>query len=220
MGFFADDCYRNVNLLRLLRDPASGIPFMKPRFVTVGEGLRLVNSPTPDPVQVPAILRGFESWPLRSQEHFFRAADYLVNWWRWSRLAALVEAKEDLAGSGSQAEEFFRLDGEATQLALRIVRQMRAEVEASGAKFYVAHLPCEADLGALRRTGRFPYEPLYTALKAENAVIAPEAALQAAAGGRKSEDFFHDGHYRAEFEAVVGKEVAHAVSVTARTGSR
>jgi hypothetical protein len=220
MGFFAEDCYRNVNLLRLLRDPDSGIPFMKPRFVTEGEGLRLVNSPTPNPAQVPAIVRDFESWPLRSQEHFFCAADFRLNSWRWSRLAALVEAKMALVGEASRAAEFFRPDGEATKLALRIVRQMRTEVEASGAKFYVAHLPGKADLEALRQTGRFRYEPLYTALKAENAVIALEPALQAAAGARKYEDFFYDGHYRAEFEAVIGKEMASALRVAAKTGNR
>ncbi len=220
MGFFAEDCYRNVNVLRLLRDPDSGIPFLKPRFVTQGEGLRLVNSPTPDPALVPAILRDFESGPLRSMEYFFRTDDFRWNGWRRSRLAALVEAKLELVGEASRGKEFFRLDGEATQLALRIVRQMRTEAEGSGAKFYVAHLPGRTDLETFRQTGRFPYDPLYAALRAENTVIALETALEAAAGGRKFADLFFDGHYRAQFHTVIGEEMARALRVAAKTESK
>ena len=207
-GFFAEDCYRNVNLLRLLRDPDSGIPFMKPRFVTEGEGLRLVNSPTPEPQSVPAILREFDAWPLAGREHFYRRGDFQMNAWRWCRLAALVEAKASQAREAARAEEFFRLDGEAAQIALRIVRRMRGEVEAEGAKFYVAHLPGEIEITSLRQSGRMRHEQLYAAVKAENTVIALEPALLAAAEGRDLGEFFGDGHYRADFNAVTARVIA------------
>ena len=207
-GFFAEDCYRNVNLLRLLRDPDSGIPFMKPRFVVEGEGLRLVNSPTPEPQAVPAILREFDAWPLAAHEHFYRPADFQMNAWRWCRLAALVEAKTSQARGAARAEEFFRIDGEAAQIALRIVRKMRVEVEAAGAKFYVAHLPGEIEITSLRQSGRMRHEQLYAAVKAENTVIPLEPALLETAQGRDLSDFFGDGHYRADFNAVSARVIA------------
>ena len=207
-GFFAEDCYRNVNLLRLLRDPDSGIPFMKPRFIVEGDGLRLVNSPTPEPQAVPAILREFDSWPLATREHFYRPADFQMNAWRWCRLAALVESKISLAREAAGAEEFFRMDGEAAQIALRIVRKMRGEVEAAGAKFYVAHLPGEIEITSLRQSGRMRHEQLYAAVKAENTVIPLEPALLAAAEGRDLSEFFGDGHYRADFNAVTARVIA------------
>jgi hypothetical protein len=216
-GFFAEDCYRNLNLLRLLRDPDSGIPFMKPRYVLADEGLRLVNSPTPAPQAVPAILRSFlaakgtDRWPLRDYDYFFREADFRMNAWRWSRLAALVEAKTGLARDAVEAEEFFRPEGEAAQIALRLVRRTRVEVEASGAKFYVAHLPGEGDLAMLQKSGRTPHDQLDAAVKAENTVIALEPALLAASADKSLGTFFGDGHYRAEFNAVAAKVIADAL---------
>ena len=211
-GFFAEDCYRNVNTLRLLRDPDSGIPFMKPRFVPEGDGLRLVNSPTPPPDQVPATLRGFAQSPLADADWFFRPNDFRMNGWRWSRLAALVEAKATLAGDAARAEQFFRPEGEAAQIALRLMRRMRAKVEMSGARFVIAHLPGETELANLRRSGRMPHQALYEALRSEHDVIALEPALLAASNGKDLRSYFHDGHYMGEFNAIVGKQLAEALA--------
>lgn len=207
-GFFVDDCYRNLNLLRLLRDPDSGIALMKPRFVLEGDGLRLINSPTPAPQELPALVRDFSTWPLSAQERFFNAKDFQFTPWRWSRLGALVEAKCALAGQAAQSEEIFRRDGEAAQIALRILRQMRREVTATGATFYVAHLPCETDLTELRQSGRMPHSALLTQLRAEQEVIDAGPALLAAGEGRKFREFFFDSHYRAEFHHLTGVTIA------------
>jgi hypothetical protein len=207
-GFFVDDCYRNLNLLRLLRDPDSGISLMKPRFAIEGDGLRLVNAPTPSPAELPTIVRNFPAWPLAGFERFFHAEDFRSTPWRWSRLGALIEAKAALAGRAAQAEKFFQPDGEAAQVTLRLLRQMHREVTAGGAAFYIAHLPCETDLIDLRQSGRMPHSTLLARLRDEHEVIDVAPALLAAGEGRKFREFFSDGHYLAEFHRVSGEVIA------------
>ena len=225
-GFFAEDCYRNVNTLRLLRDPDSGIPFMKPRFVPEGDDLKLINSPVPEPPRVSGILATFlhppnaDPWPLREHDYYFREADFRMNAWRWSRLAALVEAKATLAGDAADSATFFRPEGEASRIALGLMRRMRAEVEASGARFLVAHLPGEKELANLRRSGLMPHQALYKTLRHEQTVIALEPALLAAAQGHELREFFRDAHYAGAFNAIVGKQLAEALLRDFRTESK
>jgi hypothetical protein len=207
-GFFVDDCYRNLNLLRLLRDPDSGIALMKPRFVLEGDGLSLINSPTPEPAQLPGLVREFASWSLAGREHYFQIDDFRMTPWRWSRLGALIEAKGEILAQSAKAKEFFRIDGEAAQVALRIVRRMHQDVSATGASFYVVNLPCAQDLTDLRQSGRVPQSDLLKQLCAEHEVIAAEPALLAAGKGHGFGEFFVDGHYKAEFHRLVGNEIA------------
>jgi hypothetical protein len=207
-GFFADDCYRNLNLLRLLRVPDSGISLMKPRFVLEGDGLRLVNSPTPSPEETPAIVRDFPAWPLAVHEGFFQAEDFRPKPWRWSRLGAYIEARLTLPGRAARAEEFFRPGGEAGQVTLRLLRNMRHEVTAGGAAFYVVHLPGEMDLIDLRRSDRMPHTALLARLREEQEVIDVAPALLAAGQGRTSREFFDDGHYGEEFHRLSGEVIS------------
>ena len=221
-GFFVDDCYRNLNLLRLLRDPDSGIALMKPRFVLDGDGLSLINSPTPEPAKLSDLVRNFAAWPLAPREHYFHVEDFRMTPWRWSRLGALIEAKSEFLAESARAKEFFRVDGEAAQVALRILRRMHEEVSATGAAFYVANLPCAADLTDLRQSGRVPQSDLLRQLCAEHEVIATEPALLAAGKGRAFREFFVDGHYKTEFHRLVGGEIAeylrqkHSPAVTGK----
>lgn len=210
-GFFSDDCYRNLNLLRLLRDPDSGIPFMKPRFVREGDRLQLVNSPTPAPEQVAEILREFPSWPLAGHEGFFRPGDFAMKWWRHSRFLALGEAKLTLARAAATEEDFFRIDGEAAQVALGIIRQFGREVTTAGSEFCVVHLPAQGDMEALRKAGRLPYDELYKVLRSELTVIQPEQEQLALTHGKDIGSFFRNGHYKPELNAVVGEVVARFV---------
>lgn len=211
LGFFADDCYRNLNLLRLLRDPDSGIPVMKPRFILEGDGLRLVNSPTPTPPELAAVVRAFPVWPLAEHEHFFHAEDFRETLWRRSRLGALIEAKAGLAGLAAEAEKFFRPEGEAGQVTLRLLRQMQGEVTAAGAAFYVAHLPSLTDLTDIKLSGRMPQSDLLAQVRSEHEVIDIAPALLAAGEGHEYREFFLDGHYREDFHRFAGEVIATAL---------
>ncbi len=207
LGFLADDCLRDVNLLRLMRDPTSGIALMKPRFVLEGDGLRLINSPTPPPERVPEILADFERWPLSRHEWFFSTADYQQRWWRRSRAGAVIEEKATPVPKHPSNPELFRLDGEMAQLAQRILRKMHREVEAGGGSFYVLHLPRPADIALLRTRGELPYRDLLASLKSEHSVIQPEEMMRVSS--EKDPDAFpRDGHYGANLNAALGRFVA------------
>jgi len=207
-GFFADDCYRNLNMLRLLRDPQSGIPFMKPRFVLDGTGMRLINSPTPRPEETVEAVRNIPNLPLTTFEHFFRPSDYKNKIWRHSRLAALVEAKFAQKFDPDMKDDFFNPDGEAGQVALRILRRLRQEVESAGAEFFVATMPCRTDLDSLCKTGSAPYSKLGESIMREFAVIPMESPLVQAVAGKNTADLFVEGHYKPYLHAIIGKEIA------------
>lgn len=207
-GFMVDGCVRDLNLLRMLRDPDSGVPFMKPRFTPDGDGLKLVNSPTPDPREIAAILRNFAGWPSSRHEYFFNAADYRMTWWRHSRFAALVEARLTHSADLESSKHFFDPDGDAGQIAVRILRRMRTEVEASGAVFYVALLPCPPDIESLSKGDQPLQSELYDKIGKEFSMISLERPVAEAAAGMDLDECFPESHYNESLNAVIGAKVA------------
>ena len=210
-GFNAGNSYENLNLIRMVKDPDSGIPFTKPRFLLEGEKLRLINSPTPSPEQALAIMHDVGAWPLSAQDRYWVPADFSPAWWRSSRVLALAEAKAGARARKADPEAFYKINDEPARLALAITRELQREVEETGASFVVAHLPHSLELEAFEKRGRFPYDEMYTALKSSTAVISPEAQMLALALGKNSAAFFHDGHYVAEMETTVGHAIAAAL---------
>ncbi len=206
--FTAGISLNDLNVIRQLRDPETGIPFTKPRFLLDGDGLRLVNSPTPPPEAVPGILRDVAASPLLPFERFWVPDNFQPRWWRSSRVLALVEAKTGHSGAEAPERDMYRMNSENIQLALRIIRRFRDEVEASGSHFVIAHMPHHADLTEMQRTGRFAFDDFYRALHEMAPVISTEAALLAACGGKPILRSFENGHYNAELESVVGSDMA------------
>lgn len=209
LGFMADVCSRNLNLMRLLRDPGSGIPFMKPRFLLNGQnGLELANSPTPQPGQLMEILSHLDSWPLIKYEHFYSPMDYQSTPWRWSRLTSVIEAELTNAREGSASEAFFDPSGEAGQISMRLLEKMKKEVETSGASFYILILPTEGDLELIQSEGRTKQAKLIDAIQGRFETISMESPLAEFSKGKNLDDFFCDSHYKAEFNQVVGAGLA------------
>jgi hypothetical protein len=198
----------DLNVIRQLRDPETGIPFTKPRFLLDGDGLRLVNSPTPPPEVVPGILRDVAASPLAAFDRFWVPGNFRPRWWQSSRLLALAEAKIDHTRTQSSDRDYYRMDSENMQLALRLIRRFRDEVEASGSHFVIAHMPHHADLADLQRNGRFSFDEFYRALHEIAPVISTEQALLTACAGKPIVQSFEDGHYNSKLENVVGSEMA------------
>lgn len=209
-GFAVVNCYDNLNLIRMIKDPETDIPFTKPRFVMEGDGLALLNSPTPRPAEMPAIIANPAAWGPSAFDYYWVSQDFRYTWWRHSRLAAFAETKLSERSRLNSPENFYRIGEEPAQLALRIVETFQAGVKGSGSSFIVAHLPYDTELEALKEKGRFPHEELYAALKSRVTVVSPEQAMLAACGG-KVRAFFLDGHYIPEFQTVVGKEIAEFI---------
>lgn len=211
-GFAASNSYDNLNVVRMIKDSGTGIPFAKPRFILEAGKLALRNSPTPPPAQMPEILAHFGTSALAPLEWFYREPEFGSRWWRASRFAALVEAKTTRSGTHVPPEKFYRLADEPAQLALAITRQFKAEVEASGSTFLVAHLPYHTELDALKSAGAFPFADLYAELQQTTTVLPTEQAILEACAGSAPVQHFHDGHYDDALQAAVGRALARAIA--------
>lgn len=210
-GWVAGNCYDNVNLVRMLQHPDTEVPFTKPRFVLKGDTIELINSPTPSPSEIPALMRNLAAWPPIAHDHFYDPGDFQMTWWRMSRLGALIEASVLARSHRNNPEALYRLDSEPSQLALAIVRQFQKEAEAAGSTFLVARLPHFIDLQQKRATGRFPDEDLFDELRKSVRTIQPENAMLERCGSRNPNDLFWDGHYNTELHEVTGLEVAKVI---------
>lgn len=217
-GWAPGNCYDNLNMVRMIKDPETGVPFTKPRFVLGAEPgkIDLINSPTPSPDQLPAILRNPASWPIVQRDYFFAPDDFRMAWWRHSRLLAFVEAKAGARDRRDRPDEFYALNGEAGKLALAIIQRFKSESEAAGSQFFVAHLPHDGDLRLHRQTQRFPYAELYAAIQKAASVIQPESEMISACAGKDPASFYHDGHYKEEFQSLVGHIIAQKLITDAK----
>lgn len=211
-GFAASNSYDNLNVVRMIKDPSTGIPFTKPRFMLEAGALKLLNSPTPPPEKMPALLADIENSGLVSRDWFYREAEFHPRWWRASRFVALLEAKTSRSGTHLPAEQFYRLEDEPAQLALAITRQFKADAEASGSVFLVAHLPYHTELEALKASKVFPFAGLYAELQRSTTVLPTEWAILNACAGAPAVKFFHDGHYDDTLQAAVGRALAKMIA--------
>jgi hypothetical protein len=210
-GFAAGNCYDNLNLVRMVKDPDTGVPFTKPRFLLENGALNLINSPTPAPEQIPALMRDLPSWPLLSHDAFYVPDDFRLKPWRLSRFLAFVEAKMTIARERRGMTEFYRLGAEPADLAMAITGRFAREVSESGSVFCIAHLPHHRELEDLRSNGKFQFQPMLDAVDKIAPTVHTEQALLAACGARPAEQFYVDGHYGEQLQAVVGQEIAEFV---------
>ena len=220
LGYCLGTIYNNTNMLRLIQNAQTGVPFAKPRFVLSGGGLELMNVPTPKPDELADFVSRLEHWPLLRYESFYNPADYADTPLRHLMLYALIEAKlRSLGGdflryvNSQQAvpPRFFKPGDEAVILALELVKQFKNDVESHGARFYVVNLPTEGDLARLRARGSFSYSGLYASFQQVATVIQPQNQMLQTIGNKNPNSFFGDGHYGRELQTVVGKEAASRI---------
>jgi hypothetical protein len=210
-GFSRGDCENNLSLLRLLSEPESGIPFLKPRFVLRAGRLQLINAPTPPLGEVPGIVSGFGRWPVARYEHYYQPADFRSRLWRHSVVLSLLEARITAAREREAVAALYAQNGEVATLTLSILRQFRAETEATGSCFYVVHLPHEDDLQALQDNGSRPFPGLLDSVSGIAPVIMPDSAMLDLARGHALSSYFARGHYAKEFNSLIGRTITKAL---------
>ncbi|MEI8342429.1 MAG: hypothetical protein WCH43_12970 [Verrucomicrobiota bacterium] len=220
LGYCLGTIFNNANMLRLIQNPQSGLPFAKPRFVTSGTGMDLINVPTQKPGELAEFVSRLEQWPLLRYESFYHPGDYAYTPLRHLMLYALIEAKLDSFGSGSLRylssrkaiqPRFFKPGDESVILTLELVRQFKRDVESHGGRFYMVNLPTEGDLFWYKAHGSFSYSEIYATLQNIVTVIKPESPMLQVIKENQSNSLFGDGHYGRELQAAVGKEVASRI---------
>jgi len=71
IGFVFDDIKRNVNIFRFLLNPATGVPFSKPRFIFSEGKLKLLRNPVRTPERVKNAILNIHDNPLIEEHDFF-----------------------------------------------------------------------------------------------------------------------------------------------------
>ena len=207
-GFQPENVRRDVNIVRMIYDPNTGLPFSKPRFVAADGRLDAHNVPAAPPDSVPGILKRLPDWPLLSLESAYVAEDYRDHWWLKSSLVALGSAVLRARGSRAAAEEqgAYAAAGEGGALALAIVRRFHDDVDSTGASFVIVHLPRREDLATLIE-GKRPllYSAILDSLERQYTVVDAAVELREAARDGGLEALFRrDSHYDASGNRAVG----------------
>jgi len=183
LGFQPENLKRNLNLMRPLYDPRSGLPFSKPRFILSGQGISLINVPVLPPEMMVATLRDFDHWDLRPHEYFFDPVDFQTSWWQYSKLfATLVDLKTDPRNGWLLKRIIFQEGSEEQQLGWGVIQAFGQEVATAGSRFLIVHLPSHPEMELHAGLGRWTYQTFLDALDSQYDVVHPEAALIRAAG--------------------------------------
>jgi hypothetical protein len=218
LGFQPENMGRNLNLIRILFYWETGVPFSKPRFVIHGDRLRLVNSPTIPPDQLPGVVEDLVNWDLRQYEHFFDESDYTPRIWSASRFLSVTFELLSRLSRDRKAEErnHYRASSPGGELILRIVAAFAADVESTGAEFWIIHLPRRDDLRDLQTEGqRLAYEGILHQMKSKYNVIDPVEALLTEAQESSVDSLFispTDGHYSELGNQVVAQVASGSLS--------
>ena len=204
IGFQPDNCLRNLNVIRKIRFPGTGVPFSKPRFVIDGDDLTLVNFPTIPYRDVANEVEHFGASPLRKFEHFYDESNYAHRAIFASRLVGVVDA---LLDRPKPFNGIFVQDGEESELCFRVIQRFFAEA-ANYSTPFVVHLPTHGEIVSLSRGNELPYARLLARLKDHMRVIDPSSTILSESKGDIEAMF--QGHY----SGLGNKAIATAVALS------
>ena len=206
-GFQPENLKRNLNLLRPLYDPRSGLPFAKPRFLLTDRGISLINVPVLPPGRMVATMRDFDAWEMRPHEYFYDPADFHGSWWQHSKLLATAyDLKVNREDRWLLKRIIFREKSEEQGLGWAIIQAFDMEVSATGARFMIVHLPSNQEMNLRAGLGRWTYQTFLDALDGAYEVVHPEDALMKAAQKGGFEEIFA-GHYNEKGNRIIAREI-------------
>ena len=207
LGFQPENLKRNLNLLRPLYDPRSGLPFSKPRFILSGQNLSLINVPVLPPEKLVDTLRDFDDWELRPHEYFYDPVDFQTSWWQHSKLfATVVELKADPRNHWLLKRIIFQEGSEEQQVGWGVIQAFEQEVAAAGSRFMIVHLPSHPEMELHAGLGRWTYQTFLDALDSLYDVVHPEAALIRAAGDGGFGEIYA-GHFNEKGNRIIAEAI-------------
>lgn len=218
LGFQSENVLRNHNMIRALYLWRTQLPFSKPRFVLGSDGeLELLNQPAVSPDELPALLTDLEHWGLAEHEEFYFADHYVPRWWHASRLLGFLASWDD-HGRGrlwdDEQQRWYAADGEPAALLFALLETFEREVRASGASFYVVHLPKRIDLLRLADDpSSLWYAELRDELAARHSWVETQDAFLDEIRASSIDAMFNDSdHYSRAGHKVVGRALARSLS--------
>jgi hypothetical protein len=206
LGLQMENIQRNVNLIKPIYQPNTGLPFTKPRYILSDDGLALINTPAVPPEQIAGLLENITAWELAPHEYFFKPEDYQKQLWRQSKLVALTQ---EILWPVETDPFFYDLNEEPARLTLSIIETFKSEGEANGSDFLIVHIPIVLDLINLSLNREPVYTDLLAAIEAENVVIHTQDALLKETGTSSLFSLFKPaGHYTAKGNEVIAEMIA------------
>ncbi|MEK6920939.1 MAG: hypothetical protein AABX82_03595, partial [Nanoarchaeota archaeon] len=159
IGFQAENCKRNMNVVRKFYFRNTEIPFSKPRFILVNGSLVLVNYPTVYYKDVPNLVETFDRSPLSEYEYFYSKEDYKTAnpflYFKTVRyLTTVIAEYQDKKNDKMNYEE-----GEIRDVCYAILEKFYNEASVN-ATVYILHLPTQQDLALKTEGEEFVYEYL------------------------------------------------------------
>jgi hypothetical protein len=215
-GFQKSNVKRNMNILRFLYSPDTGVIFSKPRFILDDDQLQLVNVPTLPPEELINTLKNFNSWELSKHEFFFQEDDYTDRPLYASRLAAFViTGITTKFSTRRKGYDFFAPNSTSRKLAWRIIQEFERTVHQEGARFVMVHLPTKKPINTLLKGKSLSYQELLDELMSNYDLIDPAPALVQEAEMASIESLFEpeSSHYSARANRVVGTTIAKTLLV-------
>jgi hypothetical protein len=204
-----ENTQRNVNLIKPLYQVNTGLPFSKPRYILGDNDLKLMNSPTISPVQIPEVLENIETWDLKMHEQFLIPENYQDRIWFRSKLISLVS---EIAAPVETDPFFYDLNKEPARLTLEIINSFKKGSKESRSDFLIVHIPIILDLIHLSLNQDFIYSDMLAEIEADTDVIRTQDALLAEVRQASfSSLYMPGGHYSAKGNEMIAEMVAEHI---------
>lgn len=209
IGFQAENCKRNANIIRRLYFRGTKIPFSKPRFVLENDTLVLINYPTIPYHDVPDVVKDFENHPLAQYEYYYDPEDYKTSLLLRSKIIRYIVTLIDEYKNKKNDYLNYQEGSEIRELCYALLEQFYNEASVN-ATAYILHLPTVQDLSLKIEKQDFVYEDLLLQLKEDFTVIDPTDALLQAAEQNTIESLFV-GHYSDRANEIVAETVVEGI---------
>ena len=213
-GFQNSNVKRTMNLIRMLYSPDTGVIFSKPRFIIENEALRLINVPTVRPEDLISIFKNFNEWEFKDHEFFYQEANYENRPIYKSRLASFIITGVTVKFSPrKKGYNFFARDSMSRKVVWQILQEFRAEVEETGGRFMIVHLPTEKPIKRLLEGEPLDYQDFLEELGSTHELVDPSSELVHQAKVSSLEELISDrsSHYSTVGNKIVGEVLVKAL---------
>lgn len=213
-GFQNSNMKRNMNLIRMLYSPDSGIIFTKPRFILKDDALQLINSPTVPPQDLINVFNDWQGWKLQKHEFFFQESNYAPHPLYKSRLLSFIITGLTTKFSPRRKDyDFFAPHSSSGKIALGIIESFKREVKQEGGSFFIVHIPTKNPLKRLMEGDQLKYHDLLETVRASYDLLDPAPALvdQGRIHGLKALLASGSSHYSKIANEAVARTVATAL---------
>lgn len=214
IGYYVEDIDRVVNRFRAFIDPNESVVLSKPRYLLEGDALTLLPNPTTDPQElidprhVEAALGDRDSWYFPGIYVTGRFDNLSLV--RLARTAAFRQTRAAMVRSYNRYP-FYEEQGEAYQVAGRILIQFAEQVRADGASPVVIVFPGQRDLADLQH-GAPSYATFVDWIgRAGVPTIDLTEVMAEETEQRGIRDVYGDTHFSSSSNRVVAQHLAQMV---------